>query len=149
MLKGIPSILSPELLYLLAQMGHGDELVLADANFPAVSLARRLVRADGHGVVPILAATLQLFPLDEFVEQPAAVMQRVDHPDQPAPIWRDFQKQLDAAAEKPVGIERVERFAFYERAKQAFGVVATGETALYANLILMKGVIETETFGYD
>jgi L-fucose mutarotase len=149
MLKGLPPILSPELLYLLAQMGHGDELVLADGNFPAVSLARRLVRADGHGVLPILAATLQLFPLDQFVEQPVAVMRRVDQPEEAAPIWNDFQKQLDAAAGQSVCIERVERFAFYERAKQAFGVVATGETALYGNLILKKGVIEAETFSYD
>jgi L-fucose mutarotase len=142
MLKGIPSILSPELLYLIAQMGHGDELVLADGNFPAVSLAKRVVRADGHGVLPILEAVLQLFPLDEFVEQPAAVMRRVDAPDEAAPIWNEFQKLLDTAQDKRVSIERVERFAFYERAKQAFGVVATSETALYGNLIIKKGVIE-------
>lgn len=141
MLKGIPAILSPELLYLMAQMGHGDELVLADGNFPAVSLARRVVRADGHGVVPILEAVLQLFPLDSFVEQPAAVMRRVDQPEEAAPIWHEFQKLLDRAGGKRVSIERMERFAFYERAKNAFGVVATGETALYGNLIIKKGVI--------
>ncbi len=142
MLKRIPSILSPDLLYLLAQMGHGDELVLADGNFPAVSLAKRLVRADGHGVVPILEAVLQLFPLDQFVEQPAAVMRRVDKPDEAAPIWHEFQKLLDAAAGKRVSIERVERFAFYERAQEAFAIVATGETALHGNLIIKKGVVE-------
>lgn len=142
MLKGIPSILSPELLYLMAQMGHGDELVLADGNFPAVSLAKRVVRADGHGVLPILEAVLQLFPLDSFVEQPAAVMRRGDQPDEAAPIWHEYQELLDAAHGKRVSIERVERFAFYERAKNAFGVVATGETALYGNLIVKKGVIE-------
>ena len=142
MLKGIPSILSPELLYLMAQMGHGDELVLADGNFPAVSMGKRLVRADGHGVLKILEAVLQLFPLDLFVEQPAAVMRRVDKPDEAAPIWHEYQKLLEAAHGKRVSIERVERFAFYERAKVAFGVVATGETALYGNLIIKKGVIE-------
>src|SRR5262249_48010323 len=131
MLKGIPSILSPELLYLMAQMGHGDELVLADGNFPAVSLTKRVVRADGRGVLPILEAVLQLFPLDSFVAQPAAVMRRVDKPDEAAPIWHKYQELLDAADSKRVSIERVERFAFYERAKNAFGVVATGETALY------------------
>jgi len=141
MLKGIPSIVSPELLLLMAQMGHGDELVLADANFPAASIGRRLVRADGHGVVALLEGVLKLFPIDRFVERPAAVMQRVDKPSEPAPIWGEFQRALDQADGRPVGIERVERFAFYERASNAFGVVATGETALYGNLIIKKGVI--------
>lgn len=138
MLKGIPPILSPELLYMIAQMGHGDEIVLADANFPSVTNARRLVRADGHGVAPILKAVLQLFPLDSFVKEPAALM---DKPGEPAPIWAEYQKILDSVDGTHVGVEKVERFAFYDRARAAFGVVATGETALYANLILKKGVI--------
>lgn len=141
MLKRIPAIVSPDLLYLIAQMGHGDELVLADANFPATAIAERLVRADGHGVPALLEAILQLFPLDSFVEMPAAVMERVDKPSEPAPVWNDFQRLLDSAEAKHVKIERVERFAFYERARLAFCVVATGETALYGNLILKKGVI--------
>ncbi|MFO0947302.1 MAG: RbsD/FucU domain-containing protein [Planctomycetota bacterium] len=138
MLKKIPAILSPELLLMLAQMGHGDEIVLADANFPSVANARRLVRADGHGVPALLEAILQLFPLDSFVKQPAAIM---DKPGEPAPIWATYQKILDSVDGTHVGVEKVERFAFYERARQAFGIVATGETALYANLILKKGVI--------
>jgi L-fucose mutarotase len=141
MLKRIPPIISPELLLLIAEMGHGDELVLADANFPAVAVADRLARADGHGVPALLEAILQLFPLDTFVDQPAAVMKRVDHPDQPAPIWTEFQRLLDGAEGRHINIERVERFAFYDRAREAFGVVATGETALYGNLIIKKGVI--------
>jgi L-fucose mutarotase len=141
MLKKIPPILSPELLHMIAQMGHGDELVLADANFPAVTNARRLVRADGHGVPVILEAVLQLFPLDSFVEKPAAVMRRVDKPGDPAPVWHEYQRILDSAEGKHIAIEQVERFAFYDRAKLAFGVVATGETALYGNLIIKKGVI--------
>jgi L-fucose mutarotase len=141
MLKRISPMLSPDLLYLIAQMGHGDELVLADANFPSVAMAQRLVRADGHGLPPLLKAILELFPLDSFVEKPAAVMRRVDQPDQAAPIWTDFQELLDSAEGKHVAFERVERFAFYERAKKAFAVVATGERALYGNLILKKGVI--------
>lgn len=141
MLKRISPILSPELLYFLAQMGHGDELVLADANFPATSIAKRLTRADGHSVPAILKAALELFPLDTFVEAPAAVMRRVDEPDKPAPVWTEFQRLLDSAEGRHIAIERVERFAFYERAKQAFAVVATGETALYGNLIIKKGVI--------
>ena len=141
MLKTIPPILSPELIYHLAQMGHGDELVLADANFPAAALAKRLIRADGHGAVAILEAVLRLFPLDTFVTHPAAVMRRVDQPDNAAPIWSDFQRALDTAEQRPIAIERIERFAFYERAKSAFAIVATGEMALYANLILTKGVL--------
>lgn len=138
MLKRIPPILSPELLYLMAQMGHGDELVLADANFPAVANARRLVRADGLAIGPLLEAILALFPLDSFVSKPAALM---DKPGDPAPIWAQYQTILDSVDGTHVGVERVERFAFYERSRQAFAIVATGETALYANLILKKGVV--------
>ena len=141
MLKRIPSILSPELLHMIAQMGHGDELVIADANFPAVTNARRLVRADGHSVPAILEGILQLFPLDSFVDKPAAVMRRVDKPGEPAPVWAEFQRLLDSAEGRHIAVEQVERFAFYERAKQAFGIVATGESALYGNLIIKKGVI--------
>lgn len=141
MLKNIPPILSPELLLILAEMGHGDELVFADANFPAVSIGARLARADGHGVAPVLKAVLQLFPLDTFVPQPAAVMRRVDKPDEAAPVWNEFQRLLDSAEGRHIMIERVERFAFYERARAAFAVVATSETALYGNLIIKKGVI--------
>lgn len=142
MLKGIAPILSPELLYIVAQMGHGDEIVLADSNFPAVSIAKRLVRADGHSVPAILEPLLKLFPMDEFVEKPAAVMRRVDKPNEAAPVWETYQRLLDSAEAKHIGIERVERFSFYERAKNAFAVVATGESALYGNLILKKGVIK-------
>lgn len=141
MLKGIDPIVSPELLHVIAQMGHGDEIVLADANFPAVSMGKRVIRADGHGVPAVLAGLLKLFPLDSFVEAPAAVMQRVDKPADPAPIWAEFQKLLDGAEGKHVAVERVERFQFYDRAQKAFVVVATGERALYGNLILKKGVI--------
>jgi L-fucose mutarotase len=141
MLKRISPIISPDLLFMIAQMGHGDELVLADANFPSVAIAQRLVRADGSAVPPLLKAILELFPLDSFVDKPAAVMRRVDQPGQPAPIWTEFQELLDGAEGKHIGLDVVERFAFYERAKKAFGVVATGERALYGNLILKKGVI--------
>ena len=141
MLKGIDPIISPELLFVIAQMGHGDELVLADANFPAVTMGRRVVRADGHGVPDVLEAVLKLFPLDTFVEAPAAVMERVDKPQDAAPVWAEFQKHLDGAEGRHVTLERVKRFEFYDRAKAAFAVVATGEKALYGNLILKKGVI--------
>ena len=141
MLKTISPLISPALLALLAEMGHGDELVLADANFPAATLARRLVRADGLAIPPLLEGLLRLLPLDGFVTHPAAVMRRVDAPQSDAPIWREYQTRLDAAEGRSVAMERLERFAFYERARASFAIVATGETALYGNLILKKGVI--------
>jgi L-fucose mutarotase len=145
MLKGIPPILSPELLKVLAEMGHGDELVLADANFPAASMARRLLRADGHGVPELLAAILQLFPLDTFVERPAALMAVVQAPGEPAPaeppIWERYREVVRRHEPSFAGFELVERFAFYDRAREAYAVLATGERAPYANVILKKGVI--------
>lgn len=141
MLKGIPEILSPELMRVLMEMGHGDELVLADGNFPATSHARRLVRADGHGVPALLEAVLQFLPLDTFVETPAAVMQPVDDNTAAPPIWQDYRDLMLAAEGRDIPLEFVDRFAFYERAKHAFAIVATGETAIYANLILKKGVV--------
>ncbi|MGO8902645.1 MAG: RbsD/FucU family protein [Isosphaeraceae bacterium] len=141
MLKRIPCILSPVLMYLISQMGHGDEMVIADANFPAVTNAKRPVRADGHSVPAILEAISQLYPLDSYVEKPAAVMRRVDKPGEPAPIRNEYQRLLDSAEGRHIAIEQVERFAFYDRAKQTFGVLATGETALYGNLFIKKGEI--------
>ena len=142
MLKTIPSILPPELLKILMEMGHGDEIVIGDGNFPAASLANRLVRCDGHGVPELLDAILSLFPLDSFVDAPVALMEVVAGTDAPTPpIWAAYQ--TIAAKHEPVhhGIEYVERFAFYERAKAAYAIVATSESALYANVILKKGVI--------
>lgn len=141
MLKGIPSVLSPELLKVLMEMGHGDEIVLADANFPAASHAQRLVRCDGHDIPTLLRAMLQLFPLDAYVEQPAALMQVVPGDTVETPIWNVYQEIADRANGSRVSFEQVERFAFYERAKRAYAIVATGETALYANIVLKKGVI--------
>ena len=141
MLKGIPPVLSPELLKILMEMGHGDEIVLADANFPAASHAQRLVRADGHSIPMLLDAILRLFPLDAYVDKPAALMQVVPGDPVETPIWRTYREIVEAQAGLTDGFEEVERFAFYERSKQAYAIVATGETALYANLILKKGVI--------
>jgi L-fucose mutarotase len=141
MLKGIPPILSPELLKVLAEMGHGDEIVLADGNFPAASVAQRLVRADGHGVPPLLDAILRLFPLDTFVERPVALMAVVPGSSDQPTIWDEY-RQIIQRHDAFTDFEMVERFAFYERAKQAYAVVATGEMALYANIILKKGVIK-------
>ncbi|MGI6240298.1 MAG: L-fucose mutarotase [Christensenellales bacterium] len=141
MLKGIPAILTPELLKILMEMGHGDEIVIGDGNFPAASCAARLVRLDGHGVVPILEAMLRFFPLDNFVDAPVSLMAVAAGDEYVPEIWKEYKKviQKHEGAQK---IEQVERFAFYERARGAYAIVATGETALYANIILKKGVVK-------
>lgn len=141
MLKRIPSIISPDLLKILMEMGHGDEIVIGDGNFPAASMAQRLVRADGHGTAAMLAAILKLFPLDTFVPTPVALMQVVPGNTVKTPIWDEYRDILKAGGEPFDEFEMVERLAFYERTKQAYAVIATGESALYANIILKKGVI--------
>jgi L-fucose mutarotase len=123
-------------------MGHGDEIVLADGNFPAAGMAQRLVRCDGHGVPEILEAVLKFFPLDIFVEQPVALMSVVPGDKTKPTIWEDYREIIKASGEKFTDFEFVERFAFYERTQDAYAVVATGEKALYANIILKKGVIK-------
>lgn len=142
MLKNISPLISPELLKILAEMGHGDEIVLADSNFPSASHTNRLVRADGHHITPLLAAILDLFPLDTFVECPAFVMQTVDPEAPTPPVWPEYRQVMNEAERREIKIEAIERFSFYERARSAYAIVATGETALYGNLILKKGVIE-------
>jgi L-fucose mutarotase len=142
MLKGIPSIISPELLKVLTEMGHSDEIVLADANFPAVSNAQRLIRADGHNIPAMLQAVLQLFPLDTYVQSATALMQVVPGDTYKPVIWEEYRHILKSSGEKFHDFEYVERFAFYERARKAYAIVATGEGALYANIILKKGVIK-------
>lgn len=140
MLKGIPPILSPELLKILMEMGHGDEIVLGDGNFPAATCAQRLVRCDGHGVPELLDAILKLFPLDTYTEAPVSLMAVVPGDNTKPVIW-DQYREIASRYMPGVKIEFIERFAFYERTKKAFAVVATGEKALYANIILKKGVV--------
>ena len=144
MLKGLPSILSPELLKVLMEMGHGDEIVIADSNFPAASIAQKLIRYDGHGVPPILEAVLTLFPLDIYVEKPATLMAVVLGDKTKPTIWEEYRKIIKNSGEKFSDFEFVERFVFYERAEKAYAVVATSESALYANIILKKGVIKQQ-----
>lgn len=141
MLKGIPSILSPELLKILMEMGHGDEIILGDGNFPAASNAQRLVRCDGHGVPVLLDAILKFLPLDTFVEKPVSLMAVVPGDPLKPVIWEEYRKIIQKYDEKAGEFEFVERFEFYERTKKAYAVIATGETALYANIILKKGII--------
>lgn len=142
MLKGIPKILSPELVKVLMEMGHSDQIVIADGNFPAETMGKKVIRADGHGVPELLEAILKLFPLDQYIEQPVKLMQVVPGDPYKPEIWDQYKEIIKAVGENEAGIENVERFEFYERAKEAFAVIATGEKALYANIILQKGVIK-------
>lgn len=144
MLKGIPKILSPELLKVLCEMGHSDRLVIADGNFPAESIGKnaKVVRMDGHGTCEILEAVLQLFPLDTYVEHPVNLMQVMPGDDVETPIWDSYcniVKNADERGESAVG--QIERFEFYEQARSAYAIIATGEGALYANIMLQKGVV--------
>lgn len=141
MLIGIPEILSPALLKVLMEMGHGDELVLADGNFPAESMGQRVVRCDGHPVVPLLNAILRFFPLDTFVQKPVFCMSVVAGSKTTPPIWDEFRATLEARVTAAPEIAFLERFEFYDRAREAYAIVATGERALYANIILKKGVV--------
>jgi L-fucose mutarotase len=124
-------------------MGHGDEIVLGDGNFPAVTCAQRLIRSDGHGIPSLLDAILELYPLDEYVPCPVALMAVMPGDSTPTPpIWKEYEDILMEHGYAPDIIEHVERFSFYERAKAAFAVIATGESAIYANILLKKGVIK-------
>lgn len=144
MLKNIPKILSPELLKVLCEMGHGDRLVISDGNFPAESMGKnaKVIRMDGHGVPEILDAILQLFPLDTYVEKPVGLMEVVQGDPVETPIWNTYfetVQKYDARGENAV--QYIERFAFYAQAKEAYAIIATGESALYANILLQKGVV--------
>lgn len=145
MLKGIPKILSPELLKVLCEMGHSDRLVIADGNFPSESMGKnaKVIRCDGHGVPKLLEAILTVFPLDTYVETPVSLMQVMPGDNVETPIWDEYKEIItkhDERGEKAIG--QTERFAFYEEAKTAYAIIATGESALYANIMLQKGVVK-------
>lgn len=145
MLKNIPSIISPELLKILMEMGHGDEIVIGDGNFPGGSIASKyLVRLDGHGVPEVLDAILTLMPLDPYVEKPCALMEVVPGDDVKPTIWNEYKKIIKKREPDGIknGFDMTERFAFYERARKAYCVVMTGESAIYANILLKKGVVK-------
>ena len=141
MLKGINPMISPELLKMLCEMGHGDEIVIADANFPAVTCAKRLVRADGHSGTDMLEAILALFPLDKVAEKNALLMAVSEKNVPNPPIWKEYEDIMKKYEADNMKVEELERYAFYDRAKNAFAVVQTGEKALYANIILKKGTL--------
>ncbi|XP_014668406.1 PREDICTED: fucose mutarotase-like [Priapulus caudatus] len=146
-LKGISPLISPDLLRVLSAMGHGDEIVLADINFPTSATCKfgaHEIRADGHNIPDLLTGILRLFPLDTYVTSPAAVMQVVPDDVQKGiviPVWEKYELIIIESEGMNVELEEVERFAFYNRAKSAYAIVATGETAPYGNLILKKGVV--------
>lgn len=144
MLKGIPQIISPELLKVLCEMGHSDRIVIADGNFPAESMGKNsiVIRCDGHGVPELLDAILQLFPLDTYVEKPVSLMEVMKGDNAKTPIWdtyKDIIAKHDNRGANSVGT--IERFKFYEEAKTAYAIIATSEKAIYANVMLQKGVI--------
>ena len=144
MLKNIPKVLSPEMLKVLCEMGHSDRIVIADGNFPAESMGKNAIvlRADGHSATEMLDAILTVFPLDTYVENPVRLMQVMPGDMVETPIWDEYKaivKKHDERGENAFG--EYERFEFYEETKKCYAIIATGESALYANLILQKGVI--------
>ncbi|MEX0331862.1 MAG: L-fucose mutarotase [Puniceicoccaceae bacterium] len=140
MLKGISPLISPELLEVMARMGHGDELILADAHFPGESCNDYVIRADGLRIPDLLAAILPLFELDSYVEHPLAMMAAVEGDTLDPAVEESYLMSIHQTNPGVAPIERIDRFAFYERAKSAFAVVMTGETAKYGNILLKKGV---------
>ena len=144
MLKGITPILSPELLKVLCEMGHSDRIVLADGNFPTESMGKNAItiRCDGHGIPEILEAILQVFPLDTYVEKPVNLMEVMPGDTVETPIWDTYKEIIAKNDERGAScVGNIERFAFYEEAKSAYCIVATSEKALYANVMLQKGVV--------
>jgi L-fucose mutarotase len=140
MLKGISPLLSPELLSVLCRMGHGDELVLADAHFPGETMGKRVLRADGLKIADLIDAILPVYELDGYVEAPLVMMAAVPGDKLDPKVEKAYRAAVDRHAPQTPAIARLERFAFYDRAKEAFAVVMTGETAKYGNIILKKGV---------
>ena len=144
MLKGISPLLSPMLLKVLCEMGHGDTIVIADGNFPAETMGKDgiVIRMDGHGVPEILEAILEVFPLDQYVEKPVYLMERVIGDNADVSIWKTYESMIGQAEERGTSvIDKLERFAFYEEARKAYAVIATSETSQYANVILKKGCV--------
>lgn len=144
MLKNIPPIISPELLKVLCEMGHSDRIVIADANFPAESIGKNsiVIRCDGHGIPALLEAILTLFPLDTYVDKPVSLMAVMPCDSAKTPIWDTYKEIISRYDERGAkAVSEIERFAFYEEAKKAYCIIATGEKAPYANIMLQKGVI--------
>jgi len=138
MLKNIPTNISPELLKILCEMGHSDELVIADGNFPSASMGEKVLRYDSSDIPELLKSILKLYPLDQYVDRPVGLM---ECPEKEPSIWKKYKKIIEEEEDKNVKVELIERFEFYERSKKAYAIIATKEKALYANIILKKGII--------
>lgn len=141
MLIGIDPILNADILFILRAMGHGDEIVIADGSFPAQTVAKRLVRMEAADLQRMLKAVLSVMPVDESEPDPVIGMEVIGEPDTIVPAHILIQKELDASNGKKVTLKRVERFSFYKRTKEAFAVIATGETLFYGNVIIRKGTV--------
>ncbi len=146
MLKNIPSIISPELLKALCEMGHGDRICIGDGNFPGAAMAKAegaiFLRADGHGIPELLEAVLKLFPLDTYVEKPVILMAKMPCDEKMSiPIWSKYERIIWDCDDRENTIEYAERFAFYEEAKKCYCIVQTSEASQYANIILQKGLV--------
>jgi L-fucose mutarotase len=140
MLKGISTLISPQLLEVMYRMGHGDELVLADAHFPGENLGKRVVRADGLKIADLLEAIMPLFELDIYVPHPLVMMEPVAGDQLDPVVEKTYLQRISMTNENIPPVKRLDRYAFYERAKNAFAIVMTGETVKYGNIILVKGV---------
>lgn len=140
MLLGIPVQISPDLLKIICEMGHGDEIVLADANFPSASMAQRLVRADGIEIPKLLSGVLELFPLDQYDSRNFILMEKCEGDEADVSVWSEYKNILNKYCPE-TQMSFMERFDYYERAKNAYAVVATGERRQYANIILKKGCV--------
>ncbi|MEQ9824418.1 MAG: L-fucose mutarotase [Puniceicoccaceae bacterium] len=140
MLKGISPLISPDLLATLARMGHGDEIILADAHFPGESVNARVLRADGLRIADLLRAILPLFELDSYVSDPVIMMAAVPGDQLDPEVEKAYLASIRLSYPAFTEVQRIERFAFYERTRKAFAVVMTGETAKYGNILLKKGV---------
>ena len=142
MLKQIPKNISPQLMKVLMEMGHGDEIVLADGNYPAASNAKQLIRCDGLGMPDLLKSMLEFFPLDNYVSAAFNLMEVAASDNFTPEIWETYENILNESSAENKTIEKLERFEFYERGKKAYAIVATGEEAIYANILLRKGVVK-------
>ena len=139
MLKNIPTNISPELLKILCEMGHSDELVIADGNFPSASMGKKVLRYDSSDIPELLKSILKLYPLDQYVDRPVGLM---ECPKEEPSIWKKYKKIIEEEDDGDIKVELIERFDFYERSKKAYAIIATKEKSLYANIILKKGVIK-------
>ncbi len=140
MLKGIPKVIPPKLMKMMMEMGHGDELIIADGNYPAFSQGVEVIEADGHEVKVLLDAILEFFPLDTYTEKPVALMEVVKGDPTVPVVWEDYKKILQGHGYSEDKISHIDRFDFYDRSKKAYGIVSTSDQALYANILIKKGV---------